>query len=261
MDIIIFSGQSNMQGQTEGLPENNPVIECAFEYRNLTDSLIPLCHPVGEDIVSDGIKMMCGAYEGGGTLVPAFCRAYIKETGRKVVAVHTALGATTIAEWQHGTRRYWIMARKIRAAIAKAEQIEPIGKIFFVWLQGESDSLMPTGEEEYFEKLITHKKWLKADFGIEKFGIIKVGYFASVSNDWHVSGYTDEEKLGFDEGIMRAQERAVETDKDFVMLTRICTEMSKDATCLNPKAKGHYNNASMDIIGREAGTTLAEYVK
>ena len=33
VDIIIFGGQSNMQGQTESLPEENREIEGALEYK------------------------------------------------------------------------------------------------------------------------------------------------------------------------------------------------------------------------------------
>ena len=47
MDIIIFGGQSNMQGQTEGLPQDNALVQGALEYRYLTDEFIPLLHPVG----------------------------------------------------------------------------------------------------------------------------------------------------------------------------------------------------------------------
>ena len=50
MDIIIFGGQSNMQGQTEGLPQENEPVAGALEYRYLTDECIPLQHPVGEDV-------------------------------------------------------------------------------------------------------------------------------------------------------------------------------------------------------------------
>ena len=49
-DLIIFAGQSNMQGMTECLPVCNDPVPNALEYRYLTDSLIPLRHPVGENI-------------------------------------------------------------------------------------------------------------------------------------------------------------------------------------------------------------------
>ena len=50
MDIIIFGGQSNMQGQTGEMPPINEPVEGALEYRFEGDSLIPLQLPVGEDI-------------------------------------------------------------------------------------------------------------------------------------------------------------------------------------------------------------------
>ena len=60
---------------------------------------------------------------------------------------------------------------------------------------------------------------------------------------------------------MRAQERAVEEDSDFVMLTRICTELSQNPEYINPQASGHYNNVGMEIIGKEAGKELAGTMK
>ena len=59
-------------------------------------------------------------------------------------------------------------------------------------------------------------------------------------------------------GIMRAQDRAEKEDGDFTVLTRICSQLSKDPTCLNPYAAGHYNNESMKKIGEAAGTALGK---
>ena len=57
---------------------------------------------------------------------------------------------------------------------------------------------------------------------------------------------------------MRAQEKDVEIDSDFVMLTRVCTELSMNSEYINPSASGHYNNKALDIIGIEAGTALGQ---
>ena len=54
-----------------------------------------------------------------------------------------------------------------------------------------------------------------------------------------------------------AQERVVSEDSDFVMLTRVCTELSMNKDYINPEASGHYNNKGMEIIGTEAGKALA----
>lgn len=98
MDIIIFSGQSNMQGQTESLPYTR-IVNGAYEYRMLEDNIIPLKHPVGENIN----EVLLGAHEGNGSLLPAFCRAFVMKSGQNVLAVHAAKGATTIAEWLPGS--------------------------------------------------------------------------------------------------------------------------------------------------------------
>ncbi len=254
MDVIIFSGQSNMQGQTECLPlENNPV-KGAFEYKVMPDELVPLVHPVGESVIVNKLdKHLLGASEGHGSLVPDFCRAYVKNSGREVVAVHCARGNTTISEWLKGTQRYYYMGRKIKDALRKIGKID---RLFFVWFQGESDALMGTSESEYLNKLIAFKNDLKADYGIEKFGIIKTGYFVSTVG-WLADGTTKEERIAKDEKIMSALEKAVEIDSDFVMLTRKATELSLDNEYINPNADGHYNNLGMSIIGSDAGKKTA----
>ena len=256
MDILIFGGQSNMQGQTEGLPQDNAPVNGALEYRYLTDEFVPLQHPVGEDVCPE--KWIAASSGAGGSLVPDFCRAYTLATGREVLAVHTAKGSTTLAEWLHGTQHHYWAQKKWLGALKKAKTLGEVGHIYYVWLQGESDALIQTSEKEYFQKLIAYKNELKAEVGIEKFGIIKVGYFARMAS-W-VAGSL-EEKTAWDEAIMSAQERAVKEDGDFVMLTRVCTELSQNPEHINPKAVGHYNNASMTRIGTEAGNALAEIAK
>ena len=84
MDLLIFGGESNMAGRTEGLPRPGDPAEGVFEYRFLTDSVIPLVHPVGEDLNS----AVDGA--GCGSLLPDFCRIYRRETGHEVLAVLAA---------------------------------------------------------------------------------------------------------------------------------------------------------------------------
>jgi hypothetical protein len=252
MDIIIFSGQSNMQGQTESFPTVNPVIENAYEYRLKEDAILPLQHPVGEDLFNDA---MLGSHLQRGSLLPAFCKAYVQATGNKVLAVHTAKGATTVGEWLRGTQRFHYAIIKMKSAIQKLLSTgETLGKIYFVWLQGESDALIQTTEEEYLQRLKQFKDDLKKEITIEKFAIIKVGYFASEATWLRAQ---KERWIEWDEAIQNAQERAVKEDTDFVMLTRICPNLSKDADFINPEACGHYNNSAMEIIGTEAGNTLA----
>ena len=254
MDVIIFGGQSNMQGQTGAMPEVNEAVEGALEYKLNENELVPLKLPVGEDL--GGNKYLLGASHGCGSLIPPFCRTYVKETGREVVAISACRGDTTVEDWQKGTYRYRTAANKMIRGIAKAKALGEVEHIYFVWLQGESDAIIESTEEEYLERIVRLKNTLKKEVGIEKFGIIKVGYFYC-NSQWHKGG-TYEHKIACDETIMSAQERAVKEDSDFVMLTRVCTELSMNKDYINPEASGHYNNEAMEIIGTEAARALAK---
>lgn len=250
-DLLIFGGQSNMEGQTEGLPEPNEPVERALEYFYLRDELLPLKHPVGEDVG----EYLGGACYGFGSLVPDFCRAYVEASGRRVIAVHAAKGATTVREWLPGTGIYRESCNKIKGAIAKTGR-DNIDKIYYMWLQGESDALASTSCEEYLRLLTLYKNALKEDLGIDRFCIIKVGYFCGV-----VSGVKDRPKdvaIACDEAIMKAQDVAAATDSDFAMLTDICPKIVLLSEYVNPFEEGHFNNKAMTLIGNTAGKALAE---
>lgn len=256
IDILIFAGQSNMQGETEGLPEINEPVNDAFEYRLISDSLIPLKHPVGEDL---GENSLLAAHKGCGNLVPFFCDEYVKTTGKKVVAVHTARGSTTISQWLCGMELFLGMVEKVVSAIKKTEENYKIDKIYLIWLQGESDAIDGTSSANY-EKMITDfKNSVKQEIKIDKFGIIQVGYFC------RVAGWLEFSKNGEgilrDEEIMNAQYNAVQNDKDFIMLTDICKTLSMDSEYMNPYVGGHYNNKGMSLLGKTAGKQLAMYEK
>ncbi len=256
IDVLIFAGQSNMQGETEGLPEPNPTINNAFEYRFLSNSFIPLKHPVGEDIKGD---VLCGAKNGCGTLIPDFCDEYIKNTGKKVVAVHTARGATTICQWLKGTDRYSCMTEKVSSAIQKVDENYKIDKVYLIWLQGESDAIIGTTQKEYEEMIINFKNTAKCDLNIEKFCIIQIGYFCRIAPWLEFS--KNGQGVFRDKEIMRAQVAVTERDNDFIMLSDICKTISMDPQYMNPFMGGHYNNKGMSLIGRTAGKQLAMYEK
>ena len=254
MDVILFSGQSNMQGQSECLSEQ-AVVPLAYEYRWLQDELRPLKNPVGENITYDlttgyevtpqtdiprwlrehALGSSCYGYT---NLVPAFCRTYTALTGREVLAVHAAKGSTRIADWLPGTPGYRALTRKACDAIRK---VSP-DRIFFVWLQGESDAIYGMAKEDYKAALRSLCDSLQADVGIHLFGIIRVGRFTGDNRD-------DE--------IIAAQDEICREDGDFLMLTDIATELNERSDCMNPYVGGHYSAVGLELLGREAAKTLA----
>lgn len=253
MDVLIFMGQSNMQGST-GEKCFEPTGCGVFEYRYLTNELKPLISPVGEDIESDtGELLLTGSALGNGSMVPYFANVYAKSRG-KTVAIHSAKGNTSIAEWKKGTERFNIAVEKIKAGIKKAAETGNVNRVYVIWLQGESDALLRTSQEEYEKSLKQFKNDLKNEFSFNKFCIIKTGYFAAYA-EWDKDLFED--KKAADEAIMSAQDSIVKKDSDFVMLTDVTVELSINALFLNPKEFGpHFNNAGMKIIGETAAREL-----
>ncbi len=243
VDLLIFGGQSNMQGQTECDPPDKAVAG-AKEFRLLTKSFVPLKNPVGEDIG----ELLLASHLGRGSLVPYFAESYREKTGRDVVCVHVAKGATVISQWlksdPRGKDRYAKLIGKVSACRELLR--EEIGHTYFIWLQGESDALAKTPENVYLSRLRELKKDLGEDLGIDKFMIIEVGWFAS-----HFGG------KDADEAIQSAQEKAAKED-GFAMLTDVTKELSLDPANMNPEAVGHFNNASMKTIGKAAGERAGE---
>lgn len=256
-DILIFGGQSNMQGQAERLSESEVVSE-AREYRLLTDTLVPLRNPVGENIRYDGCEgeavtqdtdlarwlsahALGSACYGHTNMVPAFCRAYLAKTQGRVVAVHAAKGSTEIKDWLSGTRGYELLVQKARAAIGRVQAEAAVGRIYFIWLQGESDAVFSNSREHYSAQLSCLAEALRADLGIDKFCIIRVGRF------------TGDER---DDAIITAQDELCREHPYFLMLTEMAAELHKIPECMNPYVGGHYSALGLERLGTAAGEAL-----
>jgi hypothetical protein len=258
MDVIIFSGQSNMQGQTDCLSENQ-VVQNAFEYKWLTDELAPLKNPVGEDITYDLTKgcnfdgrtisapdwrnmhVTGSACYGHTNLVPAFCRKYLSSIDTQVTAVHVAKGSTTISNWLPNQKAYQVLVEKSCSAIKK---VNPTN-VYFVWLQGESDAIESTSKNQYKQHLTTLCNALKKDVGIKKFGIIRVGKFTNDQRDLE---------------IISAQDEICKENKDFVMLTDIATDLNQQSQYMNPSARGHFNAKGLELLGESAAQGLVNLI-
>lgn len=257
-DIIVFSGQSNMEGQTEKLLDSSPV-ENAYEYKYATDSLIVLRDPFGENLRYDGTQgvmyedqmgmswhaehALGGSAYGNSTLVAEFCRVYIEKTKRSVIAVGAAKGAETVEYFSKGGRGYDIIVKKTNAAKKHSNDLS--GNVYLVWLQGESDALESKSKEKYIEQIKKAAEDLKDDIGLTRFCVIRVGRFTNDERDLQ---------------IIEAQDEVCKTDPLFLMLTDEATELNKIPEYMNPEAAGHFSAAGLYKLGRDAANALADEV-
>ncbi len=259
-DVIIFAGQSNMQGQSETvLPDG--VMRGCYEYKLFSDKIVPLSTPVGENVKKDGSEgypiteetdlgkwlgehALGAACYGNTNLVPAFCKKYVSESGRYAIAVHAAKGSTMVSDWLPGTDGYDALIRKSLAAVKCARESYEVENVYCVWLQGESDAIFAPDRAAYKEKLSTLAGELFEKVGIDKFGVIRVGRF------------TRDER---DDEIIAAQDEICREDDRFLMLTEIATELNENPEYMHPTIAGHYSAKGLQKLGQAAGKALAEY--
>lgn len=251
-----------MQGQSDALTNAESIADC-YEYKYLSNELVPLANPVGEDITFEGKKgyrfengisgelwhnahVTGSSCYGNTNLVPTFCKAYNDKTKNKIIAVHIAKGSTVIADWLPGSKGYETIIKKSNAAIKKAKETEPVNNVFFVWLQGESDAIFGNSKDDYKQKIGELCSALKNDIGIEKFGVIRVGRF------------TNDEK---DLEIISAQDEICQENSDFLMLTTIAAELYNKSEYMNPFVGGHFSAKGLEKLGTEGGKTLGDFVK
>ncbi len=261
MDIIIFCGQSNMQGESETLTTTE-IITGAYEYRYLTDTAAPLQNPVGEDIRYDGTQGILFSHDtdlvpwleahalgsscyGHTNLVPSFCNIYRQKSNREVLAVHAAKGCSAMQVWMPGKPQYQILIQKSQAAIRYAQEHGGAGQIFFVWLQGESDAKLAKSKQYYKESITKLYDALSDTLGIMKFGIIRVGHFCGDARDTE---------------IIEAQDEICCEHNGFLMLTTITEQLEKTDDGMNPDVPGHYSAKGLEMIGTAAGEALANWV-
>lgn len=262
-DIIIFAGQSNMQGQSECLSENE-IVENAYEYKLIDNELTLLKNPVGENITYEkehGFEFSKNTNQntwlenhvtgsscyGHTNLVPEFVRAYIGDTMQKTVVVHIAKGSTQISDWMPSAPGYEIIKEKSLAAIRKVREENYLPrKIFFVWLQGESDAIAGNSKSYYKARLIELSDALNKDLHIDKFCIIRVGRFTNDERDME---------------IINAQDEICNENEGFIMISKNAIELNKEPAYMNPLVSGHYSSEGLEKLGREAGLELKKFIE
>ncbi len=235
VDVILFSGQSNMRGKGSSTAVNvAQTAGTAYEYKASSNSLVSLQNPVeGAD---------------GTNLVPSFCKKYVEKTGRKVVAVHLSFDATAINGFIQGTDIYNQLVDKYNKAIACVQNNGyTVGKRFYVFLQGEWDVVKGSDAttEQYKERFLNMHNGLKRDLGIQFCGLIYSGHLGHDYDSTQASRFTV---------INNAQKQLVNENSDIYLATDITVGMSMDNESMVDDY--HYGTNAYIKIGESAGNNI-----
>lgn len=169
VDVVLFTGQSNMVGRETSKYSVSIEEGKAFEYKFLSDSLVPVANPVGETFGSVEVSS-------GSSIVPQFCADYVSSTGRNIVAVHVARGGRAISYFTQQGAIYADIVRKYSACIDYLENSDgyEVGRRFYVMFQGESDT-NSTASQDYYDSYMSFHNGLKDAIGTEFGAQIYIG--------------------------------------------------------------------------------------
>ncbi len=244
VDVVLFTGQSNMVGRDTSQYTAEIKNGQAYEYKYNNggeDSLVAVANPVGETFGNVEVSS-------GSSIVPEFCELYTNQTGRKIVAVHVARGGRAISNFEQGGAVYQNIISKYTGAIDYLTENENfnIGKKFYLMFQGESDTGSTT-KEDYKTKYLSFHNGLKTAFGME-FGAMF---------------YTGRDSTAYADGIVRINTAKYElaTENDDIIL---CSDSASEYITTNPEYlksdNVHFNAAGMQALAAEACTSIVNYL-
>ena len=151
VDLIVFSGQSNMSG-CGGDASLAPKVseEAGGEFRAISDPtrLYPITEPFGiNENNINGLLEKPGGKKG--SMVSAFINEYHEKTGNYVVAVSASRGETAMSQWLEEPVQTDVLTRFIMAKQWLESNDYVIEHMYMVWLQGESDALKNLSADAY----------------------------------------------------------------------------------------------------------------
>ncbi|MCR5418042.1 MAG: hypothetical protein K6E84_03930 [Lachnospiraceae bacterium] len=262
VDIIVFTGQSNMMGH--GNADEAPKLKknAGYAYLPVTGKgrLSELWEPFGKD---EHEGDFCNIYGDEnlvtGSMVTAFVNAYYTQTGTPVVAVPAGLNGSGSLMWK--TKHYKAVARRVNAAKKAAKKKFKIGHVYMVWLQGESDATaMQRNEDGTCESGMTEAKYISNVKGmfkkvknkakVSKCFVIRIpSYYGDNKDPYGTSWNTYFKK------IQKAQTNLCK-DKNFVMVYSKTPSLGKSYM---QQDYLHINQQGLNKIGKGAGKAAGKF--
>lgn len=166
-DIFILYGQSNTVGYADNTPGYPAVVDNDVMYLNLdTDTITK---------VVKGIKHTSGDVSTGHAWA-SFGNEYRRITGRKILFVPCARGATPIEDLVPGTSLF----NKMVEAVNKAKQLLAAmglttGKVSLLYHQGEANMSAGTSRQAYQDSLVSLVNGVVDALSIDRFFFLRVG--------------------------------------------------------------------------------------
>ena len=246
-DIILFSGQSNSCGRARTSDATAPLdvflnipTTKAITFNNSSNGTpVQIVEPISANGTS---------YYG---YIPAWLNAYYAVTGRKVCTCYSSNGGTPIANFMKGAT-YYGASKVENTKTALLANNKTIGHIYLVWCQGETDGDQSKTTDYYKTSFRQMLNDLKADCGIEKAFIMRIGQINSGTSEKY-------------RPIIKAQNELAQEYDDIIMASTIFAGAlnfkEEDGSTRNlMRDSFHYKPEGYVRAGLEGGSNAGYYV-
>ena len=242
VDLVIFSGQSNMAGgggdalQAPAVPKDH-----GYEFRcgKVATGMYEIVEPFG--IYQDGYLSDPDGIRKG-SLVSDFANAYYKNTGVPILALSATRSGSSINYWLSSAVKAELMEKYDLVNSWCEANFITIRHRYVVWLQGETDGMAGMSTEEYEKKLVEVFMPL-INKGLDQVFVIPVGHVAGLPAAY--------------ETVAAAQMDLCANSPYFTMATdtlRSLPDMYLPDTV-------HYNQSALNLVGKNSGVTAAVFSK
>lgn len=257
VDVVLFTGQSNMVGrETEILDVEIPE-GYAYEYKYADNRLTELKNPVGETFGEGDGQLEVSS---GSSIVPQFCLEYVRATGRRIVAVQAAHGGRDISFFVEDQPMYNSIVAKYRACLDYLNKSRryKVGRCFYVMFQGETDTLS-TSREDYKSRYLSFHNALKSQFGFAFGALLQTGLDVKSINDGKVELTTEEDVAR----IAAAKTELARENDDIIMINVKAMNYHNerpDYMLGDRYGLVHYNGAGLTEIATDSCKALLNYL-
>ena len=270
VDLVIFSGQSNMAGRGTATAAIECPAGCGYEFHSITDPslagtdvpyvLSTVTEPFGKtdnnntlnDAGSNGVDRRAG------DMVSALMKAYYDRTGVAMVGVQASRGGQLSAFFTGSVINAEMAARFSAAENYLTSAGYTIRKKAVVWCQGEADADSNKGESTYKGNTLTIWNNFKA-MGITEMFIVKTGHY-NINYGVAEGGSPSEDALTLDSryaNVNAWQQEFADANDDVYVVGNLYT----DEYLAQMRDQYHYYQPVYNAVGTAAGAAIAEVYK
>ena len=257
VDLVLFSGQSNMAGRGDYEEAEACPAGSGYEYHSVTEPgvLSAVTEPFGKYENNDAINDNSGqgVDRRSGDMVSTLMNAYYEKTGVPMVGVQASRGGQPtdyfIGAMDEMQSRYNEAAEYLESAC------DTIRKKLLVWCQGEADADRGRSDEDYKSKTLQIFNELNDGCGISDMFIVRTGHYNI--------------NYGLDEGEDPTPE-ALEKDAEYLRISNaqqaladeheniyVAASLYSDEYLADMRDQYHYYQNVYNSVGKTAGESIA----